>query len=87
MSKIDILGAASDAQIHIIPLVWTLLDNGQDFKTKAVPIMNAVMEVREGFYFSSTSRLPLNNLLKAVKKDPTHVLAVSLGLFDNRYLM
>lgn len=62
----ELLSAAADAQIHIIPLIWTLLDSGQNFKDKVVPIMNAVIE--------------------AVKKDPTHVLAVSLGdepLFDN----
>ncbi|KAI5118468.1 hypothetical protein M0805_003729 [Coniferiporia weirii] len=41
----DVISAASAAEIYIIPLVWTLLDNsGQTFSKDVVPIMKAVTE-------------------------------------------
>ncbi|EJD05096.1 glycoside hydrolase [Fomitiporia mediterranea MF3/22] len=40
----DILSAAETAGIYIIPLIWTLMDNGQTFSGTAVPIMKAVTQ-------------------------------------------
>lgn len=40
----DLISVADDAEIYIIPLVWTLSTDGQSFEDYAVPIMNAVVE-------------------------------------------
>lgn len=41
---VDLINVANDAEIYIIPLVWTLSTNGQSFQDYAVPIMNAVIQ-------------------------------------------
>lgn len=75
-NPVDVINAAGSAGIDVIPLVWTLVNEGETFDDTAVPRINAVTQV---IYRPLSSYIFPLILSKAVINNPGPVLAVAMG--------